>query len=185
MCCSIDFIAAVAGYVMCLCVFCVGVAQWQSACLLCARSWAQSLMRHTKDFECCTQCFPGWHSALRVRLKASGESQGKDWRPPYLRVVVIERGAFGSPPTAVDKLTYLCVCLHLLLQLLDNACVSLFEEDKLHREETIVETNSIYDMICVALARRKQYGLFLEVSCQKCFYLQMLIVDLLPYVFFR
>ena len=61
------------------------------------------LPSHTKDFKNGTQCFPAWHSELRV-----SKIEGK-WRRersdalPYLRVVAIERGTFGSPPTAVDK----------------------------------------------------------------------------------
>ena len=41
---------------------------------------------------------------------------------PYLRVVAIERGAFGSPPTAVDKLTCL---LNILQSPSPNAIVSV------------------------------------------------------------
>ena len=42
-----------------------------------------------------TRCFPAWYSALRVRLRVSGDSQGKEWHPPLSSGSIgIEKGAF-------------------------------------------------------------------------------------------
>jgi len=46
--------------------------------------------------------------------------------------------------------------------LLRDGCVKLFEKDSEQRQRTTGEMNAIYDLLCLTLTRRQQYGLFLE-----------------------
>ena len=45
-------------------------------------------------------------SIIQYGSRVRGAIQGKEWRPPpYLGVVAIEKGDFGSPSTKVSQLT--------------------------------------------------------------------------------
>ena len=52
----------------------------------------------------------------------------------------------------------------MISQLLRDGCVKLFEKDSEQRQRTTGEMNAIYDLLCLTLTRRQQYGLFLEVG---------------------
>ena len=82
---------------------------WPSGRVLASRAQGRGFNprpSHTKDFENGMQCFPTWHSALRVRFRVSDAGQGKECCPPLSSGSSIERAALGSPLTVVDKLTY-------------------------------------------------------------------------------
>ena len=81
----------------------VSVCQWPG------RSTFSPWLSHTKDWKkwylipsCLTLCI------LRYGSRVSGAIQGKELhRPQHLSVVVIERGAFGSPSIPVTKFTFI------------------------------------------------------------------------------
>ena len=68
----------------------------------------------------------------------------------------------------IQYVYYLFAISCTTFQLLRDGCVRLFEKDNDQRNVTINELNVIYDILCLTLMRRQQYGLFLEVmySCK-------------------
>eukprot|EP00795_Rhopilema_esculentum_P002526 gene2526-721_t len=68
-------------------------------------------------------------------------------------------GAFCPKDEFEEAILVLLLSEALLLR---DGCVSLFDKDRVTREQTIAEARSVYDLLCIATARRKQYGFLLE-----------------------